>query len=380
MKLFCNILPGLESEVGHIFQYNLSMQQAIERQGWISVAWIPVDCQIPFTPPGWSRILPPTQISRRTILQRFKEPVSYIRAFKKGIKTLPREGEWVFFLEHFRLPHLFSLLLVLFLIKFPFQVWLLHRYSKEQMCFNGKLHRVLYNAFRFFKGRDSLHFMSDSELLSEEQSKFFGCKVTTFPIPHTQIDSIEVFPKNPNSIYCWWPGGSIRESKGFKKICSLSKTLKEIPSSPIKLIIARNAINKGILSSPSIVQVEDVMNRSTYEKWMQTTDIVLLPYRSTEYRLSTSGIFVEAVTNGRIPITAANTWMAYELHKFNLPELVIDWDSPSLLDHIESIFRNREIRAKLRVMEKAYQSFHSTQVFSNVLYHLGMQRKSAIPK
>ena len=54
-------------------------------------------------------------------------------------------------------------------------------------------------------------------------------------------------------------------------------------------------------------------------------DFVLLPYDKKIYAECNLGIFVEAIVAGKITLVSADTWMAYELNKFKLTELVIDW-------------------------------------------------------
>jgi hypothetical protein len=122
MKLFCGILPDLQNRVGHVYQYNLSTQEAVEKIGWKYVAWIPVGCEIDALPSNWLKILPSTTgAGRRKWIGRLLEPVHYFLAFKKALKNLDSRRETIFFLEHFRIVHLFSLFLALLGRRSPFQ-------------------------------------------------------------------------------------------------------------------------------------------------------------------------------------------------------------------------------------------------------------------
>lgn len=358
MKLFCSILPDLQNCKGHIYQYHLSTQAAVEKNGWKYTAWIPINCGIGPLPSNWLHILP------STARKRTGQFLDYFYAFKKAIKKFDPSRETIFFLEHFRLVHLLSLFLALLGRRPRFQIWILHRYAREQMTLRGKLHKILYKIF----WKNSLRFFSDSELLSREQSEFFGCEVTTLPIPHAQVSSVDKFPKESHFIYCWWPGSATRESKGLKEICSLSLLLKSNPSIPVKLIVARNAVAKGVHVSPALILTEDEMSRETYEKWLNTADIALLPYSPLDYRLSTSGIFVEAIANGIIPIVAKNTWMAFELQKYNLSELAIDWTRPLLGQTIACFAHSKDIKEKIGPMQRVYADYHSIEQFSLQLF------------
>lgn len=76
---------------------------------------------------------------------------------------------------------------------------------------------------------------------------------------------------------------------------------------------------------------------------------MLIPYDAIAYQERTSGVFTEAVMAGNIPLTTTNTWMARELLKFGLDNLIISWENPeSVWQHIEKVFHCQETRCKLK--------------------------------
>ena len=103
---------------------------------------------------------------------------------------------------------------------------------------------------------------------------------------------------------------------------------------------------------------------------MLGSDIILLPYAPSSYRFRTSGIFVEAITMGKIALTTKNTWMAYELEKYDLKELIIDWDAPTIVQKLEEIYLNKSIREKLKFMTNEYCKFHNIETFAKKLKSL----------
>ena len=166
-------------------------------------------------------------------------------------------------------------------------------------------------------------------------------------------------------ILLWWPGGLIREEKGLSTIIELSNLLKN-SNLPIKLIIAENSKDK-ININDKIHLVSSFLTREEYYTLMSKADLILLPYQKQNYRYRTSGIFVEAIVAGAIPITSNNTWMATELSKYNLEELIINWDNKNLLDILMKIHISNTIEEKIKKMKTDYKDFHNIKNFAKIL-------------
>jgi hypothetical protein len=133
--------------------------------------------------------------------------------------------------------------------------------------------------------------------------------------------------------------------------------------------MAENA-KKYFSDHSQICFIPSFLLREEYMEWMQTAELVLLPYLGKDYARRTSGIFVEAVSVGAIPVTTKGTWMAYELGKFNLTELIFDWTEVDLLDRLCILPKNQKILQKLQVMRAYYQSFHCEKGFAATLQRL----------
>jgi hypothetical protein len=161
-------------------------------------------------------------------------------------------------------------------------------------------------------------------------------------------------------IDCWWPGGSTREDKGLHHIRLFAERIKR-ENLPIRLIAARNSAQKGVQAT---LYVEDNMSRSNYEKWFNTADIVLLPYDPKVYHSATSGIFVEAILAGAIPVVRDGTWMASELKRYGLDSFIFDWEDPALPSRLVSLKKNK----KLEDMAREYRKFHSIEGFTESMF------------
>jgi len=111
----------------------------------------------------------------------------------------------------------------------------------------------------------------------------------------------------------------------------------------------------------------DVLPRSAYIAWMQRADLVLLPYDPTRFRARTSGIFVEAIVAGRTPVVTDGTWMAHELRQHHLEQLILDWDSPTILADLLRVARDPTLPAQLARMQAAYADYHSVPGYARVI-------------
>ena len=61
---------------------------------------------------------------------------------------------------------------------------------------------------------------------------------------------------------------------------------------------------------PRVTLIDRAMNRKEYSALLASSDVVLVPYHSELYRERTSGIFLEAVTSGKVVVCTEDTWMS----------------------------------------------------------------------
>lgn len=341
------LLPELKNRIGHIYEYALSVKKAAEKNGWSQSASVCETCEIDQLPIGWKKNL----------------PASFTINLYSAYRQAMNQENDILFLEHFRLFHLITLFLTYFFSRHRPHLWLLHRHSPREMKLGGRLHSLLYRAFERLLGPGKLQFMTDSELLRQQQEALFKRKIHLLPIPHTHTDTKNQFPKPQTTIDCWWPGGATRNAKGLRDICKISEELNR-NKGPLRLIVAKNAEAKGVKGSSSVLFIEDELTRSDYEAWLQSADLVLLPYHPSVYHCATSGIFVEAICAGSIPVTKDHTWMAFELRRYDLSELIFDWEDSALLKNLASLPQNMMIQKKLETMREDYKQFHSIEEFA----------------
>jgi len=106
------------------------------------------------------------------------------------------------------------------------------------------------------------------------------------------------------------------------------------------------------------------LKREEYVAQLAKSDIILLPYDPVAYYARTSGLFVEAICAGKVVFTREGSWLAHELHRYDLHELITDFAS---LEHMISIAQDAEVLKKLARMQQAYQKFHSVENFAQTI-------------
>jgi hypothetical protein len=264
-------------------------------------------------------------------------------------------------MESFTVGHLASVVVALSRLPAPARLCLLYRTTTELRHVNGVSHKILLGLARRVAGLP-LTLLSDSRQLEEAVGRFFEQPVFTMPIPHTHgLASEDRTPPAREEILCWWPGPP-RPNKGHDAIRALAA--RPDRTGRICLMVSNRAgVKTGAASGLRVIEVPDPLPESEYVSLMLRSMVILLPYDPAWYRESTSGIFVEAVCAGKIPLVTADTWMAYELARFRLERLVIDWSRPDLVDEICMLTEDREILSGLAQMRRQYLQYHNPRSF-----------------
>jgi len=188
--------------------------------------------------------------------------------------------------------------------------------------------------------------------------------IFVLPIPHTNSNISKSIQKQDH-LFFWWPGGLTRKEKGLFRIKRLASLLKD-SHKRVVLEVAKNAQNT-ISPNNNVHFLPTNLTREEYNEKMINTDLLLLPYIEKSYRYRTSGIFVEAIVAGIIPAISKDTWMASELKKYDLEELIIDWENADLLKNLLKLCDSSKIKEKILLMRKKYLDIHNVDNFAKKL-------------
>ncbi len=193
--------------------------------------------------------------------------------------------------------------------------------------------------------------LTDSEMIASEFQK----KLRVLPIPHTiQGGQAE------EQIICWWPGRP-RQEKGLADIQRLAKIQDR---RAIAMALSQEAGIACQYQLPSTLTVEE------YHHWLERSRVILLPYAPDVYRSGTSGIFVEAIVAGKMPLVKEGSWLANELKRFDLSELIVNWEDPLFFSHLHRKLESEIIKVKLQKMQETYAAYHSLDYYTQKLKEL----------
>jgi len=370
VPVLVSIVPDLVSGQGHVYDYHQAVGKAANLIGYKHLVATAPDSMVSQLPPNWNACLNSDKLEWEipTIFKIFKIKSIYDWAIRLAKylqqEAIPNSEHVVIFLERFVVSHLLAVILTLFLIpRNNLSVWLLYRRDIHNQKNRG-FYKILNNLIRFILPSKNFQLITDSELLSKSLSNYFDMPVNVVPIPHTEIISSDTFTKPNNEILCWWVG-SPRQEKGLDIIKFFASSICK-SASQISLLVAKSSKISAVPGGVKVKLLEDILTRSEYLKWLLICDICLMPYNSFDYRERTSGIFVECIIAGKIPVVISNTWMASELSKYKLEELIIEWKVPSIdMEKIIEFTKDSYIKEKLNHMRKEYKEFHSLQGYAN---------------
>lgn len=383
--ILVSLIVNMFSEEGHPFPYNKSVGEAARRLEWEHRAAVPNTCQIDQLPDGWCACLDAIDYTGSKVRlpngRRLLPGLGSIGQLGRSIarylrrEILIHDQPTILFIEFFYLSHLIALLFAL--VQIPrrrISVWLLYRvdlYNRPTSLF---VYKLLHMGIRLLIDRNRFQLMADSEPLAAIYTRYFGQTVQVMPVPHTDVTLDEtdrlkirqaIKARCGQNAICWWPGPA-RGDKGEGHIRSLASLVKPA-ATQICLVVTETMTLPAVQGGCQIITTPRALPRSDYLGWLHASDVILLPYDAKTYAERTSGIFVEAIAAGKPAPTTAGTWMANELLKYDLAELILDWNSPDLVNHLLSIAHDDLIQRKVAAMQAAYLQFHSVAGYARVM-------------
>ncbi|WP_413173124.1 hypothetical protein [Anabaena azotica] len=373
--ILISIIPNLMGGEGHIIPYHIAVTKAANLLGWKHIAAVPPDAGVQNLPSNWYPCLSDVNLEAKINplirILRFNDVWHLGKTIANFLKkeVLPGSNYPIIFTERFIHIQLFALLIALYLTpRKNLSVWLLYRRDTHKDKTRW-IYKLLNKLIKQILEPGKFHLLTDSEFLSKSLENYFQEVVTVMPIPHTHFINVETNSQTSIEIKCWWPG-TPRMEKGWDKIKSLVTANSDL-AKHIHLVAAQSS---ELLQSINGVQVKLIANYLTEEEylhWLKTSDIILLPYDNVAYSERTSGIFTECIIAGKIPIVTQGTWMAKELIKHGLNELIIDWSQPTLIvEQIINIAKSEVLKYKIEAMQTDYQNFHSIENYGNYMNQL----------
>ncbi len=358
MFTFYSIIPSLLNYEGHPYEYNKAFTKAANINGWKHIKIIPKTCLLDNLENDWQKSI--FGMESKNKLKNFKNLIPFLKVFR----NIKKAKNPILFVEDFAIVILFLFLICIFLLRPKMQLWLLFRFEHDVMIKKGKPYIYVLYFIELILGKKNVKYLTDSKLIAKRNGVFFKRDFKVLPVPHTKpFISCSIQKKDHYSF--WWPGGLTRKEKGLFRIKKLANILSDTKERVI-LEVAMSAQNKIALNNNVRFLPINLTREKYYEK-MLNTDLLLLPYLEKSYGYRTSGIFVEAIIAGIIPAISKETWMASELKKYNLEELIIDWEGPDLLKSLLGVCFNPKVKEKILLMRKKYLKIHNVDNFAKKL-------------
>ncbi len=334
------------------------MQKALEPVLKDVYVYVPANAHFENLPKGWKKWFSP--FYNRSSRRKFWKDC--IRLFR-GPATGPR----IFFIEFFgrRDFFLYSLAALLFAGKKDV-LWILYR---DDLSIRRKKDLKI---IRFFSKVLNWKFqkrfipLTDSELLADIYAQWFGKRPVIFPVLYAQYQPVAI-PSKQKWVCTWL--GSPRSEKGAAEISRLVQ-IQDPASERIELDISGATYFPAVKNQISIHLRKAFLSEEEYHASLSRSDIALLPYDPQKYKLRTSGVFVESILAGKIPVVRDGSWLAHELKRFDLHELILDWDHPQFFTHLLTVVGNPNLLPKLMRMQQAYLAFHGEHNFASLLQNL----------
>ncbi|MBT3393545.1 MAG: glycosyltransferase [Waddliaceae bacterium] len=371
------LTPKLQTMSGHFFSYCTTLQKAAKINDWEYAAAIPKNCQLNDLPFSWHKILSIDtfdSVPGPRIIKRLYNKFCYQKSLYKFLSEhIASNQKTLIFTEYFSRHQLRALIYCLILLPTKnVSVCLLYRdhhtiYRKpSDALFFKKCHHII----AFLLRNNNFHLLTDCELLQQPLEIFFEKDFSLFPI----IEPCSMVNKTPsqpiNKIVCWWAGRPGKE-KGLNII---KETIDQCENDqiPIHFITSKSS---GIDASLHFNFIDlsllpEVLSSDEYLKQLFYSDIILTPYCQKHYKWKTSGIFIEAIAAKKPILVTEGTWMAHELKKFDLQELITTWEPNDVIKKIAFIQSNQDTKKKIQVMQQAFLEKYSVNSFAAVLQSL----------
>ncbi len=351
---FIALLPLLSNDHGHVLVYNLAVQEACTRLGWEFSAYVPKNCTVKELPPQWHKSLASYDHTdergifiKKTLSQQIS---AYLKNLAPLFSILRKSRGATLFIESFSPAEIAALATVIALLRPECDLLILLRKEPRQIPYIGHLYRKLIHRIeKQIKGRLTL--LTDSSLLIAQNAAFFERPVHLMPIPHTK-DPVLKDPL-PRENFVWWPGGDPARYKGLQTIQWL------VQRSSGTLHVSINAKEHLPFAHMNLVFLEPFLDRNAYWTLMQRARFVLFPNEPKAYQAATSGIFVETIVAGGVPLVRDGTWMAHELKRFGLTQLISHF-GPGY----DEIAVDEE---RLAAMRNHYREYHCIENFAQKL-------------
>jgi hypothetical protein len=331
---------------GHPYSYHLCCMKALEALGGQYFAYVHQDCQISPLPSNWTPWFPSTDQKSN---------------FKKRVNNFVRQAAGphrVFFIETFFRKEFKAFCKAIFLnAKSSDKVWILFRDDHILKHRKDRLAVKMWMWVLKKRFKNSLSLFTDSELIAEYLTSALKLPFQILPIPNVDCHIQPFAPSFSNNLLFL---GEPRAEKGASLIKQLACSKDPMAASFNLTCSEALALPNGRLN---IHFHDKVLSTEAYFQTLQKADIMLMPYDAHRYQRRSSGILIESIFMGKIPIVTAGSFLAYQLQKADLNELVVDFTRPDFFSHLHQLILRPELYEKLNRLQADFTKKHCQESF-----------------
>ncbi|MEM7243899.1 MAG: glycosyltransferase [Acidobacteriota bacterium] len=333
--------PTLVDFQGHHAEYGLAVSEAAVREGFQPILLSHERCELGGLPDGVE--LRPTFSGTQYELS----PGRWRRELGQALATLRLDSHDHLFV-HTIAPRELDQLVALALSGELEPVPHCHVLFRRDFTEYRSDERALLEDF-FRQGDDDarlrrFHFHVDTEPLARQHDALTSLshrRFTVLPIPHRHREVPLRRPRAHEPLTITYLGDA-RTEKGYLHLPAAIETLLTDPPGgrPLSVLVQSNPNlpggEPGILAArqrlarlrPQGVRLlEGPLAPADYRDLLAASDIVVLPYDAERYRRRSSGVLVEALSAGKVPVVPAGTWLAQEAG----PEQAVSYRRPDEL-------------------------------------------------
>lgn len=228
--------------------------------------------------------------------------------------------------------------------------------------------------------------LAPTEQFSNSFELHFGVKLATLKHPSTTISdpyALKLLDKEKqcnDPIRLGFPGG-VSESKGFHLTSEFVQQLVLESDLRIDIVVRASVFNPSpkhlsfiehhinLLRKSGCQISEQELTLDEFIKFLDSIDIIVLPYQASAFGERTSGLVIDAIYLGKPLIVMSNTWLAEVVNQYGIGEVVDGYDS--LLTAIEKISANIDVYYEC--ISKAQKDYFSKNSWSQLLIQLKEQ-------
>jgi hypothetical protein len=124
----------------------------------------------------------------------------------------------------------------------------------------------------------------------------------------------------------------------------------------------------GRFDEASVEIFDDELDDAEYRRFLEVTDLMLLPYLTDAYYQQTSGVFAEAVGMGIPTIVSRGTWMARQLSTFGGGLTALPGDGQSLLDTtLHALTHISDLKNQATHAANEWRKFHNAKTLIDLI-------------